>query len=94
VAAKEQFQDLERKNADLVKQLEDPPWKSERSYQIIMLAAAIDGFQYRGWRSDVPARIADAAARLGLSITAPVVSRHLQQAIEDLETDPAKPVDN
>lgn len=81
---------LRNENAELRRQLADPPWKAKRSFQIIMLAVANDGAGYRGKRSEAPAMIAGAAARLGLTITAPVVAKHLQEAIQDLDVDPAK----
>lgn len=90
----QQIDHLRKENAELRRQLADPPWKAMRSFQIIMLAVANDGAGYRGKRSEAPAKIAGAAARLGLTITAPVVAKHLHQAIQDLDVEPAKLVQN
>lgn len=84
---------LRQEVGELRQQIAAPQPKSKRSYQITMLAAAIEGFGYRGKNSAAPAKIASAATRIGLSISAPVISNHLAEAVEDLDPDWSSTVD-
>ena len=87
-----QIIELSAENSALKSQLVEPPHKSRKSFQIIAVSAA-SILGYRGNAgSDVPAKIADRASLIGLSITQPVVSRLLMDGCKDLE--PEWTVDN
>ena len=61
--------------------------KEKKSLQIIALTGAVKQYGYRGKNSPAPATIASDAQMMGMSITAPVVSQKLENAMHDLEFD-------